>query len=107
MLVWIEFDRSTTVHFQAQPSIFLDAFDCSQLAVGDLEVVRRRGKLDAVADREIPYLIAEYRNTPLSARIVGALRTVLQGNSKPIIRSINAFYVRVLAFSDACLFRRT
>src|ERR1035437_1591963 len=49
MFVRIEFDCAATVHFQAQPPVFVDALDGSQLAVRNFQFAGRRGELDAVA----------------------------------------------------------
>ena len=49
MLARIEFYRSATVDFQAQPPVFLDPLDGPQLAVRNFEFVGRRSELNAVA----------------------------------------------------------
>lgn len=49
MLARVEFDRAATVRLQAQPSVFLDALDCPQLAVRNVQFVGRCG--DRVARR--------------------------------------------------------
>ena len=49
MLARIEFDRAATVHLQAHPPVFVDALDCSQLAVRNFQFIGRCGELDAVA----------------------------------------------------------
>ena len=44
MLRRIEFDLAASVHLQTHPPILADAFDGSQLAVGQLQVGRGRGE---------------------------------------------------------------
>src|SRR5580704_15289344 len=49
MLGRVEFKGAATVHPEAQTPVFIDAFDGTQLAVRNSEVIGRRGKLNAVA----------------------------------------------------------
>ena len=62
---------------QMQSSIFADTLDCSQLAVGNLEVVHWRSELDAVPLGKRAQLLAVNGHTPLPAWIKSALGAVL------------------------------
>ncbi len=55
--------------------------------------------------REAAQLFAEYRDALLPARIVGALRAVLQFDRQPVGWSIDALHLRVLALADAGFLR--
>jgi hypothetical protein len=48
---------AASVHLQTQAPILADAFDGSQLTVGQLQVGQGRGELHTVSNRESPFLI--------------------------------------------------
>jgi hypothetical protein len=62
----IEFYLSASVHLQTDPPILGDAFDGSQLAVGQLQVGQGRGELHTVSDGEGPLLFAVDGNSLLA-----------------------------------------
>jgi hypothetical protein len=81
---WVGTMLCRVVHPQTQAPDCVYAFDGTQLAVRNSEVVGRRGELDAGAHRKTPHLLPKAGDALLSALIVGALRAILQLDCHPV-----------------------
>ena len=77
MLLRVKLDNTATwassIHIERQSPIFSDVHHCSQLAVGDLKLMRGCGKLHPVSGGESPLLLAINGDALLTAREKGTL----------------------------------
>src|ERR1700679_1502967 len=106
MLIRVHFFLTAILHLQANAFLIPYAADSSQLTVGNTQLPRRCSELHTVSDTESSFLFAVHRNALLTARIVGAFRSVLPLDSEPVTRSIDAGHSRILTFTDTSLFGR-
>src|ERR1035437_6517358 len=81
---------AASVHLQTDAPILADAFDGSQLAVGQLQVWIRRGELHTVSDGESPLLLAVDGNSLLAPGIVAHFLAALALDGEPVVGHIDA-----------------
>jgi hypothetical protein len=101
MLSGVDAHASASVQPQAHSTIVGDALDSPELAVGDLQVIRRRSELDTVANRESLLLLPIDRNALLAAWVKRLIELVLlqkqaQGVAKLVGQALERAVLRVL-----------
>ncbi len=80
MLQWIDLGLAASVHLEIEPAV-LDTLDGPQLAVGQLQVGRRRGELHPVAAANFPVVSG--------ARMLPILAWVYRSNSDRAERTLS------------------
>ena len=96
MFARIERYTPAAIHLQVHTPVVGEALDGAQLAVCNLEIVCRRGELDAVARSERLLLVTVERDTLLPAWVVGHFGAVGPRHGKRVGGGIDALHAGVL-----------
>ena len=89
------------VHADLKVASPADLLDGGELAMGNVELLRRRGERHAIACRERAFRLAKHRHTCKLARIVNQVVAVLANDSELVFSPVHSLHARIFAGLDA------
>src|SRR3984885_10609105 len=98
MLLRIEFDFALVIQPQPHRSITPNALDSPQVAIGNLQFLAGRGKLDAIAYGEPLLVLSVYGDSNLATWIIGGLLPVPSHHRQSVRPSVHSKDAGVFAF---------